>query len=318
MRLLITGGAGFIGSNFLRMALREGSRIFSKVTVLDALTYAGNVENFRGLSSDEFEFVQGDICNFELVKSIVQNVDLVINFAAESHVDRSILGPIKFMETNVVGLTNLLEATRTSNVLRFLQVSTDEVYGSIDLGSWTELEPLMPNSPYSASKAAGDLIVRAYRQTFGLDVILTRSCNNYGPYQHSEKLIPHLISRAIQNLDLPIYGDGSNVREWIHVEDHCAYLLEILIKGVAGEVYNIGTQFECSNISIANKVLQLIPASKSEIKFVKDRLGHDKRYALDCTKLRKSYPDIDIRPFEVGLSQTVKWYAKHHQERKRI
>lgn len=292
MKILVTGGAGFIGSEFVRSLLQNKYSEFgldpSEVVVIDALTYAGNLENLKEINVDpRYKFIHGNITNLQLMQDISKGCELIVNFAAESHVDRSIENPEIFINTNVLGTYTVLEVARRNKVKRVIQVSTDEVYGSITKGSWDEKAPLEPNSPYSASKASADLLVRSYVKTFGLDVIVTRCCNNYGPFQHPEKLIPLLITRILQGKDLPIYGNGKNVREWIHVSDHARAIAFLSKKGNCGEVYNIGSPEELSNIEIAEIILEVMKSEESKIKFVVDRIGHDLRYSLDDSKFRK-------------------------------
>jgi len=292
VKILVTGGAGFIGSEFVRSSLQnkysEFGLVPSEVIVIDALTYAGNLENLAEISKDSrFKFVHGNITNLQLMLDISKGCDLIVNFAAESHVDRSIENPAIFIETNVLGTYTVLEVARINKVKRVIQVSTDEVYGSISQGSWDENFPLEPNSPYSASKASADLLARSYVKTFGLNVIVTRCCNNYGPYQNSEKLIPLLITKTLQDEDLPIYGDGKNIREWIHVSDHARALAFLSLNANYGEIYNIGSGEEFSNIEIAEKILDVMKSKASKIKFVEDRMGHDLRYSLNDSKFRK-------------------------------
>ncbi len=291
MKILVTGGAGFIGSEFVRSLLQNKYSEFglepSEVVVIDALTYAGNLDNLAEITNDpRFKFVHGNITNLQLMQDISKGCDLIVNFAAESHVDRSIENPAIFIETNVLGTYTVLEVARRNKVKRVMQVSTDEVYGSIKEGSWDEDSPLEPNSPYSASKASADLLARSYVNTFGLDVIVTRCCNNYGPYQYPEKLIPLLIMKIFQGEDLPIYGNGENVREWIHVSDHARALAFLSQKGNYGEIYNIGSEEEFSNIEIAKKILETMKSEVSKIEFVQDRMGHDMRYSLNDYKFR--------------------------------
>jgi len=292
VKILVTGGAGFIGSEFVRSLLQNKYSEFgldpSAVFVIDALTYAGNLENLKEIDTDpRYKFVHGNITNLQLMQDISKGCDLIVNFAAESHVDRSIENPAIFIETNVLGTYTVLEVARRNKVKRVIQVSTDEVYGSITKGSWDENSPLEPNSPYSASKASADLLARSYVKTFGLDVIVTRCCNNYGPFQHLEKLIPLLITRILQGEDLPIYGNGKNVREWIHVSDHARALAFLSKKGKCGEVYNIGSSEEFSNIEIAETILEVMKSKESKIEFVEDRMGHDFRYSLNDSKFRR-------------------------------
>ena len=315
MRLLVTGGAGFIGSNFVRRIADGTYSGISSVIVLDKLTYAGlrinlaEAETFPG-----YRFVEGDICDSELVASLISEVDAVINFAAESHVDRSISGSTDFVQTNIVGVQILLDAIKNSGrKIRFLQVSTDEVYGSIKAGSWTEESPLLPNSPYSASKAGGELLARAYQRTHGLDVLITRCSNNYGPNHFPEKLIPLFITNLIVGKKVPVYGDGKNVRDWLHVDDHCQGIFKALQNGSAGEVYNIGGGQELSNLEITDLILKSMGADSSFIEYVEDRKGHDFRYSVNCEKAKKELgyaPKID---FSAGLSETIDWYKNNEK-----
>ena len=308
MKALITGGAGFIGSNYVRRILDGTLRGISEVTILDKLTYAGSLSNLSELSSDSYRFIQGDICDFELTSKLAGSHDVIINFAAESHVDRSIQSSRDFTVTNVLGTQTLLDAARLGTVQTFIQVSTDEVYGSIPIGSWTESQPLLPNSPYAASKASADLIARSFFRTHGLDVRITRCSNNYGPNQNPEKLIPHFITNLIDDLPIPVYGDGSNIRDWLHVDDHCEGIHKVLMSGDPGEIYNIGGGSELSNINLTKKILKLTNSDPSRIDFVDDRLGHDFRYSVDIRKISET---LGYRPkieFEDGLLKTVKWY----------
>jgi len=309
MRLLVTGGAGFIGSNFVRFILDKYPEY--RVLNLDKLTYAGNLENLSGLERDSrHEFVQGDICDPAVTGEILRKgVDAVVNFAAESHVDRSILQSQEFIRTNVVGTLNLLESCRKNRIGRFIQISTDEVYGSLgDSGAFTELSPIAPNSPYAASKASADLLVRSYFHTHGFPGIITRCSNNYGPYQFPEKLIPLLISNAMSGEPLPIYGDGMNVRDWIHVRDHCAAVDAVLHRGKEGEVYNVGARQELPNIRVARLILSLLDKDESLITYVEDRPGHDRRYAIDSSKLEAKLRWRAETLFEDGLRKTIEWY----------
>jgi len=308
-RILVTGGSGFIGSNFVREALAQGHEIIN----LDKLTYAGNPENLEDIAETaSYRFMHGDIADQTVVRQAMDGVDWVVNFAAESHVDRSIDDPSPFITTNVLGTQVLLHAAHQLGVKRFLQVSTDEVYGSLGAkGAFDEQSPIEPNSPYAASKAAADLLVRSYVKTFGLDAIITRCSNNYGPFQFPEKLIPLMITNALEGLSLPVYGDGSNVRDWIHVDDHCRALLRVLEEGTAGEVYNIGGRGEASNLEVVRRILSILGVSEDKIEFVKDRPGHDFRYAIDCSKLERGLewtPKVD---FKEGLAATVAWYRDH-------
>jgi dTDP-glucose 4,6-dehydratase len=308
MRILITGGAGFIGSNFVRRILDGTFTGFSRVTVLDKLTYAGNLDN---LPKDGFEFVQGDICDEGLTKSLVNKNDLILNFAAESHVDRSILDPRSFMMSNILGVQVLLNAVKERADCRFLQVSTDEVYGSLQTGSADELSPLEPNSPYAASKASADLLVRSFFRTFGTNVLITRSSNNYGPFQFPEKLIPLFVTNMIRNKKLPIYGSGNNVRDWIHVDDNCRAIFRVLVDGVAGETYNIGGGNELSNLEVAREITRLMGTDDSKFQFVQDRAGHDFRYSVDASKIKKELGFSPSINFASGLASTIDWYQEN-------
>ena len=317
-KLLITGGAGFIGSNFIRYILQKYPDW--EATNLDKLTYAGNLENLSGLENEpRYHFSKGDIANREQIAEILkQGFDIIVNFAAESHVDRSILNPTPFIETNINGSHVLLEGSKEYGVGKFIQVSTDEVYGSIEEGEFTEESSLMPNSPYSASKAAADLLCRAYHRTHGLPVIITRCVNNYGPFQFPEKLIPLVITNALENKEIPIYGDGLNVREWIHVEDHCRALDAVIQQGKIGEVYNIGTGDEKTNLELVEHILNIMQKPLSLLKFVTDRLGHDRRYALDTTKIKSEIGWKPIKHFAEGVRETVQWYIKNNSHWQRI
>ncbi|WP_288192977.1 dTDP-glucose 4,6-dehydratase [uncultured Methanobrevibacter sp.] len=306
--VLVTGGAGFIGSNFLRYMVNKYPNY--DFINLDALTYCGNLENLKDIEDkDNYSFVKGNVCDRELVNGIAENVDYIVHFAAESHVDRSIEDPGIFIKSNILGTQTLLDASKKNDIRKFLQVSTDEVYGSLGPeGYFTEQTPLQANSPYSASKAGADLMVRAYHNTFDLPVNITRCSNNYGPYQFPEKLIPLMISNAIENKELPVYGDGKNIRDWLHVYDHCTGIDLVLHKGKAGEVYNIGGHNERANIDIVKLILNELDKPESLIKFVSDRLGHDRRYAIDSSKIRR---DLGWRPkytFEDGIIETIHWY----------
>ena len=310
MRLLVTGAAGFIGSNFARMISNDILQGISKVIVLDKLTYAGlktNLDEAQKISS--YSFVEGDICDSNLVTSLLEEVDFVVNFAAESHVDRSISGAADFVQTNIVGVQVLLDAIKASGrKIRFLQVSTDEVYGSIESGSWTEEWPLLPNSPYSASKASGELLARSYNRTHGMDVVITRCSNNYGTHHFPEKLIPLFITNLIEGKKVPVYGNGENVRDWLHVDDHCRGIYSVLMHGRSGEVYNIGGGRELTNNEITSLILEAMGANESSIEYVEDRKGHDLRYSVDWTKINRELGYEPQVKFEDGLRQTIQWY----------
>jgi len=311
MRLLVTGGAGFIGSNYVRRIVDGHLKGVSNLIVLDKLTYAGTLSNLDSVPKDSFQFIQGDICDESLVSGLVDQVDSVINFAAESHVDRSISDPGRFIETNVKGTQTLLSAIKSGLDKKFVQISTDEVYGSIETGSWDENCPLLPNSPYSASKAAADLITRSYFKTFGLNINITRSSNNYGPHQFPEKVIPLFITNLIDEKKVPLYGSGLNVRDWLHVGDHCRGIHEVLMKGRAGEIYNIGGGEELTNKQLTKLILDAFNKSDENIEFVPDRLGHDLRYSVDCGKISS---ELGYKPqvqFNVGIQETIKWYREN-------
>jgi dTDP-glucose 4,6-dehydratase len=311
-KILITGGAGFIGSNFVRFTLER--RPECQITNLDKLTYAGNMENLAGLEKDpRHSFIQGDICDASLVGDILdKGVDAVVNFAAETHVDRSILESAEFVRTNVLGTLNLLELCRKNKISRFLQISTDEVYGSLgSSGAFSELTPIAPNSPYAASKASADLMVRSYCKTHNFPAVITRCSNNYGPYQFPEKLIPLLIGNAMRGAPLPIYGDGLNVRDWIHVRDHCAAIDIVLHNGKDGEVYNVGARQEIPNIEVVRRILKILGKDEKLITFVEDRPGHDKRYAIDSSKIETQLGWRANVLFDAGLRETVDWYRQN-------
>jgi len=311
-RILVTGGAGFIGSNFVRMVLSEHPDCF--VVNLDKLTYAGNLENLAEFMEHEnHKFVKGDICDGVLVERIIDEcqVDTIVNFAAESHVDRSITDPKAFIEANIIGTLTLLEAARDKNLARFVQVSTDEVYGSLGPeGMFTEQTPLSPNSPYSASKAGADHLVRAFGHTWGVKYNITRCSNNYGPYQFPEKLIPLMINNALNDKELPVYGDGLQVRDWLYVYDHCTAIWQVLEKAPAGEIYNVGGCNEKANLEVIDLMLSRLGKPRSLIKHVADRPGHDRRYAIDAGKI---ISELDWRPsvdFEEGINKTIDWYLQ--------
>jgi dTDP-glucose 4,6-dehydratase len=311
VRILVTGGAGFIGSNYVRRIADGTLGGISKITVLDKLTYAGTLTNLSEVSSDSFEFIHGDICDSALVGKLVRDHDLVVNFAAESHVDRSINGAKDFVVTNVLGTQTLLDAVRDSQVKTFLQVSTDEVYGSIDSGSWPETDPILPNSPYAASKAAADLICRSYVKTHGLDIRITRCSNNYGRNQFPEKVIPLFITNLIEGRKVPVYGTGLNVRDWLHVDDHCRGIHLALTTGLAGEIYNIGGGTEISNLELTNQILEKMGKNEDSIEFVKDRKGHDFRYSVDISKISNQLGYTPMVDWESGLEETVEWYREN-------
>ena len=308
-RILVTGGAGFIGSNFVRFLYRKKRNVH--ITVLDKLTYAGNISNIADfMDRKDFNFIRGDICNGSLLDRILPGIDIIYNFAAETHVDRSILKANSFVRTDVMGTYTLLQRALKHHTTRFVQISTDEVYGSVKRGSFREDDPLKPNSPYSASKSGADLLARAFYRTYRLPVVITRSSNNYGPYQHPEKFIPLFITNAVEGKPLPLYGDGKNVRDWIYVEDNCSAIELVGRKGNVGEVYNIGAGEERMNIEIASLIVDMVGADRSLITFISDRPGHDRRYSLDTRKIRR----LGWRPsvtFEEGIAKTVRWYLKN-------
>ena len=311
MNILVTGGAGFIGSCFIRHILKKYQNY--KVINIDALTYAGNIENLDDIKDNSnYKFVHGNICDKELVYDLMKQVDCVVNFAAESHVDRSITGPEIFIETNVKGTLNLLQAAKDAKIERYLQVSTDEVYGSLGkTGYFYETTPLAPNSPYSASKASADLLVRAYYETYKMPVLNTRCSNNYGPYQYPEKLIPFFISKLLKGEKVPVYGDGLNVRDWLYVYDHCSAIDTVLHKGKIGEIYNIGGHNEKTNIEITKLILNAMGKDESSIEYVKDRLGHDRRYAISNDKIQSQLGWEPSLTFEEGIKITIDWYLNN-------
>ena len=314
MKLLVTGGAGFIGSNFVRMALTDKFPDFNveQLIVLDLLTYAGDEENLKLVASDKrYKFVKGDIRDLEVAKKLMQDADQVVHFAAESHVDRSIEGGSEFVSTNVMGTQVLLDAAKSTNIKRFVHVSTDEVYGSISEGSWPEDHPLLPNSPYSASKAGSDLLVRAYNRTHKLDTVITRCSNNYGQYQFPEKVMPLFITNIIEGKKVPLYGNGLNIRDWLHVDDHCRGIALALTKGRAGEVYNIGGGTELTNVELTHKILEAMGVGEEFIQPVEDRKGHDLRYSVDISKINKELGYSPQVNFEEGLLQTITWYKNN-------
>jgi dTDP-glucose 4,6-dehydratase len=310
MKLLVTGGAGFIGSNFVRRVIENPK--YAKVTVLDSLTYAGNLTNLAAISkSQKYDFIKGDICNSEVVSEVTKDIDVIINFAAESHVDRSISNPQQFLNTNVLGTQTLLDAALKNKVPRFIQISTDEVYGSINEGSWTEDWPLSPNSPYSASKASADLLALSYYKTFGLNVNITRCSNNYGAYQFPEKIIPLFVTNLLQNKKIPVYGTGNNIRDWIHVEDHCSGIEKTIDLGKPGNIYNFGGGNEITNLELARIILDYFELDSDKIVYVQDRKGHDYRYSVS---FEKSAAELNWQPninFQEGIFETIEWYKNN-------
>ncbi|MCE1166424.1 MAG: dTDP-glucose 4,6-dehydratase [Bacteroidetes bacterium] len=320
--ILVTGGAGFIGSNFVKYMLGRHDYL---IVNYDKLTYAGNLENLTDIEKHKnYRFVKGDICDAAAVEKALTdyNIDTIVNFAAESHVDRSILGPKEFIVTNVIGTQTLLEAARKTGIEKYLQVSTDEVYGSLPENRpdllFTEKTPITTNSPYSASKASADLLVNAYHHTFKMPVLTTRCSNNYGPYQFPEKLIPLMIAKALDGEKLPVYGDGKNVRDWLYVEDHCSAICEVLHKGRIGEVYNIGGNNEWFNIDIVKIILKILGKSEEQINYVKDRPGHDRRYAINSSKIMSELGWKPAHQFDGGIEKTIKWYVENEQWWRRI
>lgn len=315
MNLLVTGGAGFIGSNFIHYFMNNHPD--DRIVNLDLLTYAGNLENLADLKKQgNYQFIHGDICNAELVNTIIdrEHIDAIVNFAAESHVDRSIDRPDLFIKTNVLGTQTLLDAAKTKRMRKFVQISTDEVYGSLGTqGYFTEKSPLAPNSPYAASKASADLFVRAYFETYGLSSNITRCSNNYGPRQYPEKLIPLMITNALENRELPVYGDGKNVRDWIYVDDHCAAIDLVLRQGKPGEVYTIGGHHELRNIDLVKQILDKLHKPYDRINYVADRPGHDRRYAIDSSKIRTELGWQPRHSFATGMDETIRWYLSHQE-----
>jgi dTDP-glucose 4,6-dehydratase len=321
--ILVTGGMGFIGSNFIRYLLDTGKDF--KIINIDKLTYAGNIENLKNIDqkySDNYKFYREDICNFGAIDKIIQkeNINFIINFAAETHVDRSIDNPNDFIQTNIVGTHSLLNCVRKNKIKKFVQISTDEVYGSLNFNDppFTENSPLSPNNPYSASKAAADMLTLAYFNTYSVAINIVRSSNNYGPYQFPEKFVPLIINNALNDKEIPIYGDGSNIRDWIHVNDHCNAILSILERGKEGEVYNVGGDFELSNKNLVNQVLESLSKPDTLITFIKDRPGHDLRYGINFGKISKELkwkPDIN---FKDGLKITIQWYLDNEKWLKNV
>jgi len=309
MRILITGGAGFIGSHYARMLAGGTLMGASEIIVLDKLTYSGSRANLEEIGNSNFQFILGDICDESLVNSATKNIDAIVNFAAESHVDRSIDSSKNFFVTNLLGTHTLLDAAKRNEVATFIQISTDEVYGSINSGSWDEEQPLMPNSPYAASKASADLLARSFHQTYGMDIRITRCSNNYGPNQFPEKVIPLFITNLLIKRKIPLYGDGSNIRDWLHVSDHCRGINLVLQKGKPGEIYNIGGGREISNLELTRFILNTMNVEENAIERRKDRPGHDFRYSLNFEKISKELgykPEIS---FEQGINKTIEWYT---------
>ncbi len=310
MKILVTGGAGFIGSHFVRRLLSEPG--VENVIVLDNLTYAGRIENLEEFKSDSrFRFVKGDIRDIDVVEGLVKEVNFLVNFAAESHVDRSISDSSSFISTNIVGTHTLLEAVKKRTEIRYLQVSTDEVYGSIPIGHWTEDSPLLPNSPYSASKASADLLVRAFNVTYGIDTVTTRCSNNFGSHQYPEKLIPLSIIKLMAGKKIQIYGNGLNIRDWLHVKDHCDGIFLALTKGRSGAVYNFGANSEKTNLEVAEVILHQMGLNQSSIEFVADRLGHDLRYSVSFEKAKSDLGFVPHISFEDGMRETIDWYLNN-------
>ncbi|MGG0456599.1 dTDP-glucose 4,6-dehydratase [Bacillus mycoides] len=320
MNILVTGGAGFIGSNFIHYMLKnyETYRIIN----YDALTYSGNLNNVKSIQDNpNYSFIKGKIQNGELLEHIIneRDVQVIVNFAAESHVDRSIENPIPFYDTNVIGTVTLLELVKKYPHIKLVQVSTDEVYGSLGkTGKFTEETPLAPNSPYSSSKASADMIALSYYKTYQLPAIVTRCSNNYGPYQYPEKLIPLMVTNALEGKNLPLYGDGLNVRDWLHVTDHCSAIDVVLHKGRLGEVYNIGGNNEKTNVDVVEQIINLLGKTKKDIEFVTDRLGHDRRYAIDAQKMKNEFDWEPKYTFEQGLKETVEWYENNTEWWRRL
>jgi dTDP-glucose 4,6-dehydratase len=313
LRLLVTGGAGFIGSNFVRRQVRDVDK-WTTISVLDALTYAGNLANLVNCASDQrYSFIKGNILDEIIVNKLMAVTDVVVHFAAESHVDRSIQFPHEFVETNVLGTHVLLKSALDNHVKTFIHVSTDEVYGTISEGSWQETDPVNPNSPYSASKAASDLLAVAYFRTFGMDVRVTRCSNNYGPYQYPEKMIPLFVTNLIEGKNVPLYGSGANIRDWLHVDDHCLGIELVIQRGRAGEIYNIGGGREVTNLQLTELILERMNKGVESISHVEDRKGHDLRYSVDISKSKTEIgyePQID---FAKGLDETITWYQNNSQ-----
>ncbi|MCM3539111.1 dTDP-glucose 4,6-dehydratase [Priestia endophytica] len=315
MNILVTGGAGFIGSNFIHYMIETYPEYF--IVNYDALTYAGNLDNLKEIHNhDHYTFIKGDINNRKLLDRVVKGhkIDILVNFAAESHVDRSIIDPDIFIKSNVLGTQTLLDIARENRIKKYVQISTDEVYGSLgETDYFTEETPLAPNSPYAASKAGADMLVSAYHKTYGLNINITRCSNNYGPYQFPEKLIPLMITNAMEGERLPVYGDGENVRDWLHVRDHCTAIDLVIHKGMAGEVYNIGGGNEKTNNEIVHFIVEKLGVSKELIHFIEDRLGHDRRYAIDATKVERELGWEPTYIFEKGMDETIRWYIENEK-----
>lgn len=316
MKVVVAGGAGFIGSNFVRMWASGSFSEIQELIVVDKLTYAGNLENLSTVMANEhFTFVKGDICSPDLIEQVLSayNPAGFINFAAESHVDRSILGARDFVKTNILGVQVVLDALKSRKGIRFLQVSTDEVYGSISEGSWTEESPLLPNSPYSATKASAELLCRAFNVTYGLNVVVTRSSNNYGTHHYPEKLIPLAITNLIQNLKVPVYGNGLNIRDWLHVDDHCRGIYLAFLNGKSGQSYNIGGGTELTNLELVQNLLISFQRTEEMIAWVEDRKGHDLRYSIDYTKAKLEIGYLPKKNFQSGLEETIFWYRNNER-----
>jgi dTDP-glucose 4,6-dehydratase len=311
MKYLVTGGAGFIGSNFINSILTQSNQGISGIAVLDKLTYAGSLENIEQEIRSEVKFFRGDICDESVVVKAMQGVDIVVNFAAESHVDRSIESGRTFASSNFLGTQVLLESALKLGVGKFLQVSTDEVYGSVNEGTSNENDALLPNSPYAATKAAADLLVRSYVETYSMDIRVTRCVNNYGPNQHPEKFLPMAITNIIEGKKISVYGQGINIREWISVRDHCLAIEAVLKQGKAGEIYNIGTGERTSNLSLAKKILEIMEVSESNIEFIEDRKGHDLRYAVNSEKIKHELGFEVLSNLDTGLVDLIKWYKSN-------
>lgn len=311
MKVLVTGGAGFIGANYVRQVIEGENFGIRQVTVVDKLTYAGAKNRLSDSILNEINFIEGDIRDKFLMERLVRDNDAILNFAAETHVDRSINSPEVFISTNVLGTSTILDLVKKFEDKRFVQVSTDEVYGTLNEGSWSEESCLLPNSPYSASKASGDLICRAYSKTFGLDVLVTRCSNNYGPFQFPEKIIPLFITNLIESKRVPIYGTGMNVRDWLHVNDHCRAINLVLLKGRSGEIYNIGGGRELTNLDLTNLILQYMGRDGTWIEYVEDRKAHDFRYSVNFDKLVQETGYSPVKDFELGLKETINWYVEN-------